>query len=168
MFNVDYVYFSDENSPGRDAAIEAYLEAVPSYKLARYTRGGAVEGSARSRPPSIFHAFTIGRVRFVMTDLRSSRRPRRTVMGEDQLEWFENELVWSSKHHDVVFWVNTMPWIVESDKWGSFETEQKRISNLLQKHKMKNVYVLCGDAHMLAYDDGTHSPGGLPGKSRNE
>ena len=154
---------SDENSPGRDAAIAAYLEAVPSYKLARYSEAGEAEGPSPSRPPSIYHAFTVGRVRFILTDLRSSRAPLRTILGKEQLEWFEHELVWSSKHHDFVFWVNTIPWIVDSDKWGSFAVEQGRIVDVVRNHTLNNVYMLCGDAHMLAYDDGSNSPGALPG-----
>lgn len=73
---------SDESSPGRNAALRAYLEAVPSYKLAMYDGKSSSESPQfpQKRPPSIFYSFVIGRVKFIVTDLRSSR-------GKCNLHW---------------------------------------------------------------------------------
>jgi hypothetical protein len=55
---------SDRTSPSRGAALEAYRRFVPHYPLA--------DGSEAP----VCQAFTVGRVRFLMTDVRSARSPR--------------------------------------------------------------------------------------------
>ena len=56
---------SDATAPGRTAARLTYQEYVPHYPLA-----------AGSGDVPIYQAFTIGRVRFIMTDTRSERSPK--------------------------------------------------------------------------------------------
>src|SRR5690606_27654729 len=70
---------SNRLAPGRNAARRAYREMIPHYPLA---------AGARNAP--IHQAFSIGRVRFILTDLRSSRTQYRewitelSMMGERQ------------------------------------------------------------------------------------
>jgi hypothetical protein len=58
-----------------------------------------------------------------------------------------------------------VPWIetatAGSDKWGGFTTERTEIATYVATNSVKAV-ILHGDAHMLAADDGTNSPGGMP------
>ena len=73
------------SSPGRAAVGTAYRRAVPHYAL----------------PPDgepIFQAFTIGRVRFVMTDPRSDADAA-TLLGATQRRWLIDELTTSSRTH---------------------------------------------------------------------
>jgi phosphodiesterase/alkaline phosphatase D-like protein len=78
---------ADGTAIGRDAARSTYRERVPHYPI------GATGGT-------IAQAFTIGRVRVLMTDLRSASTPTtqretasKTRMGTTQKTWFKQELI---------------------------------------------------------------------------
>ena len=145
---------SDATSPSRPAALETYDAFVPHYPLA-------------SRE-SIQQAFSIGRVRVIVTDARSGRTPmtgdprKRTMLGSAQLEWLERELE-SAKDAPLVVWVNSLPWITRGDErntdgWAPYAPERERIANHLAKLQLtERVLMLSGDAHMAAIDDGTSS-----------
>ena len=148
---------SDRLSPGRDAAREAYQQIIPHYPL--------VAGSGNV---PIHQAFRVGRVRFILTDLRSSRRPssrysRRapSMMGERQKDWFKEELLRGKAEGDLIVWVSSVPWIYRdnplSDTWGGYADEREEIANFLVEHEIDDVLILAGDAHMVAYDDGSNS-----------
>ena len=86
------------------AAHEAYRRYVPHYPLA-------------GQPGTpINQAFTIGRVRFLLTDTRSDRSPRlgareaeRSMLGAGQRAWLERELLAARDHYALVVWVNPEP-----------------------------------------------------------
>jgi len=146
---------ADGNSPSRQAAMESYREHVPSYEL--------------SGPESaVYQAFTIGRVRFVLTDARSARNldfdedPGITSMlGAEQKKWFKNEVVEASRSHEVVVWVNPVPWIAEervgADTWGGFPDERRELADHIADNGIDNLLMVSGDAHMVAIDDGTNT-----------
>ena len=147
---------ADGRTPSRAAARRVYREYAPHYALS------AGEGDA-----AIYQAFSIGRARFIMTDLRSERSPKKmpagagkTMLGAAQKEWFKRELAESSRNHAVVFWASSVTWIgVEDhgDGWAGYATERREIANLIAENGIRNLVILCGDAHMLAADDGTNS-----------
>ena len=116
---VPFVYMWDDhdyggNNSGRSAASRAaarlsYQEYMPHYPLAAGT--GDVP---------IYQAFTVGRVRFILTDLRSERSltrdpddSRKSLMGGEQKQWFKRELLAASRQHALTFWVSTVPWLGE-------------------------------------------------------
>ena len=139
----------DATAPSRPAAMAVYRELVPHYELA------AVDAP-------IFQAFTIGRVRVIMTDTRSARDPSRgTALGKEQLEWFEAELVEAARRYPLVLWVNPDPWIAAADPgadhWGGYAEERRHIAELIVDLDMAGLLMLSGDAHMVAIDDGTHN-----------
>ena len=111
-----------------DGAQAAYRLAVPHYPL----EGGVDEGP-------IHQAFTIGRVRFIVTDARSERDPsdveHPSMLGEAQLAWFEGQLREAAAYAAVV-WVNASPWIddpsVGQDTWGGFAGEREHIGKLIE------------------------------------
>lgn len=157
---------SDRTSPGREAARLTYQEMVPHYPL-----------KAGSGNVPIYQAFTMGRVRFIMTDLRSERDPRgfgedaeRTMMGVGQKAWFKQELLDANERYPVIAWVNTVPWITPAadgaDNWGGYAAERREIADFIRDSFIRGVVILAGDAHMMALDDGTHSDfatnGGAP------
>ncbi len=119
---------------------------------------------------SIHHAFTVGRVRFILSDLRSARTPvrgsnpeQRTLMGAEQLAWFKAELLRSSADHVLLVWVCEFPWVIGDRKWGWFEAERQQLLSFIVSHGLRHkMLILSGDAHMLAIDDGRFSPGGIP------
>jgi phosphodiesterase/alkaline phosphatase D-like protein len=153
---------SDTTAIGRDAARQVYRERVPHYPLV--PSGGTVG-----------QAFTVGRVRFIMTDLRSGATPasqkesaNKSKMGAAQKAWFKQELINARDGgFPLVVWVNPDPWIAKAqvgdDSWGGHATERTEIANFL---RITNLVLLSGDMHGLAYDDGTNSDyatgGGAP------
>ena len=156
---------SDGTSTGRDAARAVYRERVPHYTI------GPTGGT-------IGQAFTIGRVRFIMTDLRSASSPAgakdsasKTKMGTVQKNWFKQELINARDGgFPLVVWVNTIPWIAATqpgdDSWAGYATERTEIANFIRDNRITNLTMISGDMHGLAYDDGTHSDyatgGGAP------
>lgn len=148
---------SDASSPSRQAASIAYRRAVPHY------------GVDPDPATSIAQAFTVGRVRFVVTDTRSMRTEQ-SMLGRAQLEWFLGELASSSESHALVVWVNPTPWISAagdgSDDWSAYSDERQRIADHLAAEEISNLVMVSGDAHMVALDDGTNSAyadgGGFP------
>ena len=153
---------SDRIAPGQEAARAVYDELVPHYPL----EGGP-----------IYQAFSIGRVRFIVTDLRSSRDPvdygdpgDRTTMGAEQKAWFKQELLAAKDRYPVIVWVSTVPWISPdaptSDTWGGFPRERREIADFVRDNGIEGLVIVGGDAHMLAMDDGSNSDyatgGGAP------
>jgi membrane-associated phospholipid phosphatase len=143
---------SDASSPSRDAARSAYRTAVPHYEM---TPSGPIQ-----------QAFTIGRVRFVLTDSRSERTAE-TMLGQEQRDWLIDEIVESSRTHALVVWGNPIPWIGDtSDGWGAYPAERQLIADAIADAEVDNLIMVSGDAHMVALDDGTNSgyaEDGFPG-----
>jgi alkaline phosphatase D len=148
---------SDRSNPGRRAARMTYEGYVPHYPLA------AGQGDV-----PIYHAFTIGRVRFLLTDLRSERSPERTadgpgksMLGPAQKAWLEREMLAAYDAGQLVAWVSTDPWIEKptpgSDRWGGYSVERREIADFIAGHHVDRLVMLSGDGHMLAMDDGSHA-----------
>ena len=144
------------DSPSRAAALDAYDELVPHYPL-------PLDGDG-----PIAQAFTVGRVRFILTDLRSARTPKgesdgpaKTMLGETQRAWFEAELLDAAARHPVVVWVSSVPWIdpvrAGADDWAGYAWEREQIATFIADHGIDNLIMIAGDAHMVAIDDGTNS-----------
>ena len=156
---------SDGTSTGRDAARTVFRERTPHYPIA--STGGTMA-----------QAFTLGRARVIMTDLRSGSSPAtqkesasKTRMGASQKAWFKQELINArDAGFPLVLWVSSHPWIMPAqlgnDGWGGFATERTEIANFIRDNHITNVVMLSGDMHALAFDDGTHSDyatgGGAP------
>jgi phosphodiesterase/alkaline phosphatase D-like protein len=156
---------SDTTAIGRDTARAAYRERVPHYPIA--TAGGAVA-----------QAFTIGRVRVILTDLRSAtvspseaESATKSHMGAAQKAWFKQELLNArDAAAPLTLWVCTHGWIGAAaggvDAWAGYATERTEIANFIRDNNINNVVLLAGDMHGLAFDDGTHSDyatgGGAP------
>jgi alkaline phosphatase D len=153
---------SDRIAPGREAARQVYDDLVPHYPLS----GGP-----------IYQAFTVGRVRFVVTDLRSARDPvadtprdDRTLMGAEQKAWFKAQLLAAKDRYPLIVWVSPVPWIgapsPTADHWGGFPLERREIADFIKDNGIDGVVILAGDAHMVAIDDGSNSDyatgGGAP------
>ncbi len=115
--NVPFVYIWDDhdfggnNSNRRATSHEAvrltYDEYVPHYPLAAGT------GDA-----PIYQTFAVGRVKFILTDLRSERDAvtnkddaNKSMMGAKQKEWFKQELLTANGKYPLIFWVSSVPWL---------------------------------------------------------
>jgi phosphodiesterase/alkaline phosphatase D-like protein len=147
---------SDSTSPSRPAALASYRATVPHYPM---------DADSES---TIHQAFTVGRVRFLLTDTRSARSPRtvpesqRTMLGSRQLAWFLDQLE-KAADAPLVVWVNTVPWITKRNEgttegWAPYARERRVIADAIKRHRLpRRLLMLSGDAHMLALDDGTNS-----------
>jgi hypothetical protein len=139
---------SDGTSPSREAVSVAYRAAVPHY------------GVDPSPEASIAQAFTVGRVRFVLTDTRS-KRVGDTMLGREQLDWLIDELTTSAAGHALVVWANPTPWIGAgrpgADDWSAYPDERQAVADALARAGVENLVMVSGDAHMVAIDDGTNS-----------
>jgi len=142
---------SDRTAPGLEAASSAYREVVPRHPLAL----------AGPTAP-VGRAFSVGRVRYVVTDLRAGRSPRDvrnpTILGRAQKAWLLDELSSASQSHALVIWVSPVPWIADGgDDWGGYREERREIANHIVTHGIRNLAMLAGDAHMVAIDDGRNN-----------
>lgn len=162
------------NAPCKRVAISSYRRLIPHYSTAF---GGEDDPISQS--------FEAGRVRYVLTDLRSQKvRPTydpnnacvRLTAGtnfgsEAHLQWFFDELLAAKREGQVVAWVSGIPWINapggpnyecgEDDDWGGYPEERTRIARFIQENDIP-LFMLSGDAHMVAFDDGTNVEGGFP------
>jgi phosphodiesterase/alkaline phosphatase D-like protein len=165
----DHDFAGGDNSNGTaiggPTARTVYKEYTPHYPIT--VAGGTIAQS-----------FTVGRVRVIMTDLRSAATPSsqpetatKSRMGAAQKAWFKQELLTArDAAFPLILWVSPDPWIdraeVGADTWGGYATERTEIANFIKENRIKNIVILSGDMHALAYDDGTHSDyaigGGAP------
>jgi alkaline phosphatase D len=147
------------NAPGRKTARLAYQQCVPHYQL--------VEGKG---DVAIYHAFTVGRVRFLISDTRSERTPKdedddegKSMLGRKQKEWLKQELLAGREKYPLVVWVSSVPWIGKrkkrSDSWFGYATERDEIGAFIEENNINNLCMLAADAHMLAIDDGSNNRG---------
>jgi prolyl oligopeptidase len=97
---------ANRRAGSHDVARFAYDEYVPHYPL-----------QAGSEGP-IYQSFSVGRVKFIVTDLRSERDPstnrddaKKSMMGARQKEWFKNELLTANGQYPLICWVSSVPWI---------------------------------------------------------
>lgn len=153
---------SDGKSKGRKAARLAYQRAVPHYPL--------VEGEG---DVAIYQAFTVGRVRFLLTDTRSGRTPRKdpdspakSILGARQKQWLKDRLLEGRDQFRLQVWVNSVPWIGDpqvedndTDAWFSYPTERTEMGSFIEDNGINNVLMLSADAHMIALDDGSNNRG---------
>jgi phosphodiesterase/alkaline phosphatase D-like protein len=98
---------SNGRTPAHPAAMRAFDAHVPHYPLVFPGPSGSVNQS-----------FAIGRVKFIMTDLRSQRDdsrkrdgPDKTAMGPRQKEWFKSELLAANGKFPLICWVSSDPWL---------------------------------------------------------
>ena len=156
---------ADKNSPSRNAATAAFRRRVPSPSLANSSVNGAA-----------YYSFIRGRVRFIVTDLRSEREPkglfstndsRQKPFSDTQKNWFFNQMLLAKNSGQAIVWINTKPWISSTadenvnppqikDDWGGYHAARLEIANFIQDNGLRDsLVVLSGDMHALAYDDGT-------------
>jgi hypothetical protein len=143
---------ADAGSASRVAAQRSYRAHVPHHAL-NNTNG------------AIYHAFTEGRVRFIVSDVRSesvddSGNGGGGIMSQRQLNWLFAELRDAARFAMLV-WVNSKPWIgarnADKSLWSGHWRQRRLIANHIAAHNVTNLVMISGDAHMLAFDDGTHS-----------
>ncbi len=138
---------SDSTAVGKANARRAYREYVPHYTL-----GTEVPGT--NGP--IYQSFTIGRIHFILSDLRSSRRTP-TMMGDLQKAWFKQQCLYARDNNLIIAWMTSVSFGGNiSDNWGGFTSERTELSNFFRDNGIRNMFIMSGDAHMAAIDNGTN------------
>jgi phosphodiesterase/alkaline phosphatase D-like protein len=149
---------SNGSAASGPAAQAVYRQIVPHYPL------GSTDGRG------IYYTFVYGRVRFIVTDLRSYKSAQsatdnasKTMMGATQKGWFKNWITTATEQ--AIAWVCELPWIQATtageDQWGGYNTERQELASYISASG-KNLVIISGDMHALAYDSGVNSPGGIP------
>ncbi len=129
---------ANRSSPSKWAALHNYNAMVPKYN---------------TMTDGVWHAFSIGRTRIIITDLRSeANHLHETIMSSGQLLFLREELFrWKS--YDTVVWMSTRPWIAKeergSDTWGGFAKTRRELANHIARQRIDNLVIVSGDAHML-------------------
>ncbi|MCC6619457.1 MAG: alkaline phosphatase D family protein [Chloroflexi bacterium] len=117
----------------------------------------------------IYHTYVIGRVRFIILDVRSYRSTNgstdnssKTMLGATQKAW-ALDIVDNATEPCIVIFCGS-PWNGDdSITWGSFSTERDElIGEFTTLGKKDRLFMVHGDNHFLAFDDGTNAPGGIP------
>ena len=154
---------SDGRAQGRKAARLAYQRCVPHYPL--------VEGEGDV--PIYQKPFTVGRVRFILTDARSERTSRtdpdnaaKSILGARQKQWLKDRLLEGKDQFRLQVLVSSVPWIGDpdedgddTDSWFSYTTERSEIGSFIEQNQIANILMLCADSHMVAFDDGANNRG---------
>jgi prolyl oligopeptidase len=103
---------ANRKSSSHNAARGTYDEYVPHYPFV---------DSSRDEP--IYQSFSVGRVKFIITDLRSDRDdPKdkddatKSMLGEKQKAWFKQELSAANGKYPLICWMSSVPWIGEKGK----------------------------------------------------
>lgn len=153
---------SDSSYVGKQNARIAYNEYVPHYPF----------GIGQGENFPICQAFTVGRIHYIMTDLRSVRSFL-SMLGDEQKQWFEDECIYARNNNQIICWVNSTTWnnindTIGVDNWYMFNSDRVELGNFFLNDSIKNMFMICGDAHMLAIDDGTNSDFSLTQNNPNK
>lgn len=155
---------SDRTAPGRGNSIQVYRERVPHYP----------RGTSDPNRPN-HQSFQIGRVLFVIWDVRADRDPQtdpqsstKTMLGTTQKAWFKSLLETSTARYLVV--VNTSQWenTTYIGGWSGYTHERNEIVSMLAapggdpaKSWLPRMCILQGDQHAIGLSS-TTLWGGFP------
>ena len=143
---------SDRTAAAGSVVAAGYRRSWPHYPLpATNGRGG-------------YQSFVVGRIRFIQLDTRSYRDPQsdppsssKTMLGTEQKSWFKAELL---KPEPVKIILGQYYWRYDSPtsgRWGSYGNEFDELNAFIAANRaaVGGLYVLFGDRHALAADNGT-------------
>ncbi len=151
-------------TPEAQEAVHAvYRQYVPHYPL-----GLAGDSAFAPDREPICQAFTVGRVRFILTDIRSQSEQNEpedydaTMMGTRQKGWFKEELLKASGTYPLIVWLTTTPWNgkqkpVKGNKWYQHTGERREIANFLKDNHIQGFCAIAGDMHATTIDDGVNT-----------
>lgn len=163
---------SDKNSPSKVASTNFYLENIPHYPFLN-------NPSSNAMTDSIGQSWVVGRVLFIMTDLRSQRDNfliddydvNKKMMGDVQKAWFKNTLLNAKNNPDIglICWLNPTSWTGEDldgyswdygssgEHWTAYKHERTELWNWMQNNSITNMFIINGDTHQIAIDDGRNA-----------
>lgn len=146
---------SDKLSPSRAAALEFFRNAVPVTPYSDDPNDG------------VYYSFVRGRVRFIVTDLRSERDAKtipdtinKRTMSQEQENWFKDECLAAQTAGQSIIWANTYPFVAAQDEfndhWGGYSVYRQHLCDwIIANNLTSRMAIISGDMHALAYDDGS-------------
>ena len=163
---------SDKNSASKVASTNFYLENIPHYPFLN-------NNNSNPLTDTIGQSWIVGRVLFIMTDLRSQRDyflmddydVNKKMMGDVQKQWFKNTLL-STKNNDsigLICWLNPGSWTGEDldpyswdygtsgEHWTAYKAERTELWNWMNDNNITNMFIVQGDTHQVAIDDGRNA-----------
>lgn len=145
---------SNRNSPSSEASLLNYRQLVPHHPFS---------GGPDSPTAPTDQVFRVGRVCFILSDLRSQRDPEtHRMMNSSQDAWLRAQLL-AAKNAGcpLIFWVSSVPWngpATTADRWQGYSAHRAEIADFIKSNGLAGrVAILSGDAHMTAIDDGSNS-----------
>lgn len=170
----------EEVAGARDTALISYRAAFPHYPLAaaKWNETDLLSATATAintssttdvdaitnsiaPPVPVYQAFTIGTVRFVVSDLRSEST-NNGIYSPEQEVWLKDEFS-RAADYDFVIWVTTKPWIGEADpggdSWSGYPSDRRTLSDYISQtigtdNGPQNLMAISADAHMIGFDSG--------------
>ncbi len=148
----------------RVAVHAAYRAYVPHYDL-----GLAGDSSFTAGEEPICQAFTVGRVRILLSDIRSQSEQNGTtafdapLLGTRQKAWLKEELLRASGTYPLIVWLSTTPWngpkdtAADANKWYNHTDEREEISEFLLNNNIQGFCAIAGDMHATCIDDGINT-----------
>ena len=140
---------SDSTYRYKEEAKKVFKENFPDYSFVQKDRG-------------IYYKFSIADVDVFVLDTRWYRSPmqtgdgeRKTMLGDEQLEWLLNELKNSKAKFKIVFSsvsLNNYGGDTSSDRdgydnWSGYKFERNKILSFIDDNEIKGVLVFSGDQH---------------------
>lgn len=155
-FPIAYVW-DDHDCVGKPYGRQNFRTLVPHYPLALPGENAPVA-----------QAFTIGRVRVLMPDLRSDRGAG--IIGAGQMAWLKGEITRAAAAVPLVVLVSSVPWNGPDggtkDRWEGFPAQRRELADHVKASGLRGICIVSGDAHMVAIDDGSNADyatgGGMP------
>lgn len=153
---------SNRTAPGRLNAQQAYREKVPHYPLP-----ATVEADGNH---PIYQSIEIGRILFILSDLRSSADPEnapddsnKTMLGQQQKDWMRSVL--QNSQAKAFVWFTTSPFNAAAGAWSVYQTEAAEMAQMFRDTGWKGrMIAVGGDFHYMAIEDGstTTAVDGIP------
>lgn len=136
------------------AAHRVYRQFIPHYPLPADADPQLADRPESTHP--IAQAFSVGRVRFIVLDVRTNRTPD-SLLGPWQRQWLEHELQTSAATHPLIFVASPLPWHAApdapGDHWGHFAAERESLTHWIQEQHLTGVVLLSAGGGMLSAVD---------------
>ncbi len=91
---------------------------------------------------------------------RPTKDKRRTLLGEDQWSWLEEELKKPAEVRVIVSSIQVISWEKGMECWGNMPHERERLFKLIETTEAKGAFFISGDVHFtelsMAKDEGPY------------
>lgn len=166
--------FANNDATGRTASNAVQAWRTPA--IAAFRRRAPVTPHSATTGDPVYYSFVVGRVRFVVSDLRSDKTANsatdnssKTMMGATQKAWFKSEIDAAKTAGQVVAWISEIEWqypqTTGDDTWAGYTTERTEIADYIKSVGMTGqFFVMSGNLHALsvAYAADYATGGGCP------